>query len=97
MTSRYAAVEIAETAVPDGAGGTRTVRYLRRRGVPGDPAVPALAYHRVVEGDRLDVIAARYLGDPFAYWRIADAAKALDADAVTATPGAVVAIPGPEF
>jgi nucleoid-associated protein YgaU len=29
--------------------------------------------HRVVAGDRLDLMAFRYFGDPLQYWRIVDA------------------------
>ncbi len=36
--------------------------------------------HAVQQGDRIDVIAARYLGDPLLYWRIADANLAVRPD-----------------
>lgn len=94
--SRYDGVEIATTTVPDGAGGERAVRYLRRRRAPAAPTVPPLAHHRVGDDDRLDLIAARYLGDPLAAWRIADANTALDPQELTATPGDVVVVPTPE-
>ena len=35
--------------------------------------LPLLAEHVVVRGDRLDLIAAAYLGDPTQFWRICDA------------------------
>lgn len=31
------------------------------------------AYHRVVEGERIDVLADQYLGDPELWWIIAEA------------------------
>lgn len=96
MTGRYDGVEIAETDVDDGAGRLRTVRYLRRRAVPAPPTLPPIALHRVVDGDRLDNVTARYLGDPLAFWRVADAAAVLDADDLTATIGEVITIPTPE-
>ena len=66
---RYEGVPTATTAVPDGAGGLRDVRHLRRR-TPVDPAsVLPLAIHRVAADDRLDLVTARYLGDPTAFWR----------------------------
>ncbi|MGV8965780.1 MAG: hypothetical protein ACOH2F_05830 [Cellulomonas sp.] len=105
--SRYDGVEVATTTVPDGglrsatsgaaAPTTREVRYLRRRQPPPAPTQPPIALHRVADDDRLDLVAARYLGDPLAAWRIADANAALDPLAVTATPGDVVVVPTPEL
>ncbi len=68
--SRYADTDVATLVAADG----REVRYLRRRFVP-PPATPteALAEHTVVAGDRLDVVTARYLGDPLQFWRVSDA------------------------
>ena len=94
--SRYEGVEVATTSVPDGTGGVRDVRYLRRRRPPAEPMVAPLALHRVGDDDRLDLIASRYLGDPLAAWRIADANAALDPQDLTAHPGAVVVVPTPE-
>lgn len=95
---RYAAVDTAVTEVPAADGGTREVRYLRRR-LPADPATATpLARHRVRAGDRLDLIAARYYGDPTASWRIAEANTALDPDELTgpAAEATVLLIPVPE-
>jgi hypothetical protein len=36
-----------------------------------------------VEGDRLDTIAAKYLGDPEQFWRIADANGAMRPEELT--------------
>lgn len=52
---------------------------------------PALQ-HRVVAGDRLDLLAARYFGDPLQYWRIADANPAPTPDELL-EPGRVLIIP----
>ncbi|MPV37322.1 LysM domain-containing protein [Georgenia subflava] len=76
--SRYDGLEVAVVVVADG-DGEREVRYLRRRPIPAVAAVP-LAHHRVRPDDRLDLISARYLGDPTASWRICDANRALDPD-----------------
>jgi nucleoid-associated protein YgaU len=54
-------------------------------------AEPALQ-HRVVAGDRLDLLAARYFGDPLQYWRIADANPAGSPDELL-EPGRVLVIP----
>ena len=72
-TSRYAGVE---TAAHTGADG-RTVAYLRRRFVPPPERFSLLQEHRVGQGERLDVITARHLGDPEQFWRICDANAAL--------------------
>src|SRR5918999_1283475 len=75
--SRYDGVEVATATVPDGARGVREVRYLRRRALPDPRALTTLAVHRVAAGDRLDLVAARYLGEPTAAWQVADANAAL--------------------
>jgi hypothetical protein len=72
-TSRYAGVPVAAYTGPDG----RTVAYLRRRFVPPPSAFALLLEHRVAQGERLDVITARHLGDPEQFWRLADANAAL--------------------
>ncbi|MFJ8579368.1 hypothetical protein [Micromonospora sp. NPDC093277] len=95
--SRYDGAQPATVVVDDGAGGLREVAYLLTR-VPLDPATtPVVAWHRVVPDDRLDLLAARYLGDPAAAWRICDANLALDPDALVGpdAEGRVIAIPGP--
>ncbi len=65
------------------ADGTEVV-YLRRRFVPPPESLFALMpEHVVVQGDRLDNIAARYLGDPEQFWRICDANRAMRPAALT--------------
>jgi hypothetical protein len=95
---RYDAVEVAEVTVADGVGGQRTVRYLRRRRLLDPASVRAVANHRVDAADRLDLVAARYLGDPLAAWQIADANTALDPDELTepGTEGDLLVIPFPQ-
>jgi hypothetical protein len=68
-TSRYSATPTAEYLQPDG----RRVAYLRRRFVPDPARFVAIAEHRVVEGDRMDRLAADYLGDPELFWRLSEA------------------------
>lgn len=78
--SRYDAAQVDTAVVTDGAGGLREVAYLLPR-TPRDPAtVVPLAWHRVSETDRVDLLAHQYLGDPQAWWRICDANAALDPD-----------------
>lgn len=73
-TSRYANVETAERIEADG----RRRVYLRRRFVPDPARFTVLLEHRVREGQRLDQLAAMYLGDPEQFWRLADANGVLD-------------------
>ena len=54
------------------------------------PAI--IGYHRREEGQRLDLIAAYYLKDPTAFWRICDTSEALSPHALAAR--SLIAIPG---
>lgn len=73
-SSRYYGLD---TAILEGADG-RQIIYLRRRLVPPPERFALLREHVVVQGDRLDLIAAANIGDPTQWWRIADANRALD-------------------
>jgi len=55
-----------------------TVVYKRRRMPPPGSSIPAQAITAVKQSDRLDLIAARTLGDPLLFWRIADANDAMN-------------------
>ena len=72
-SSRYYAVETATRTVTDVDGNDRVLRYKRRRVIPSQDGLPALAEHRVTEGDRLDNVTSRYAGDPTLFWRLCDA------------------------
>jgi hypothetical protein len=48
-----------------------------------------------MQGDRLDLIAAKYLGDPLMFWLICDANGAIRPDELTETPGTVLNITMP--
>lgn len=72
--SRYHAVETAELLQPDG----RRIVYLRRRFVPDPSRFVTLQEYRVVEGDRIDRMAAAVLGDVEQFWRLPDANGSLD-------------------
>jgi hypothetical protein len=72
-SSRYFNVEQAAMTVTDPDGQERVITYVRRRVIPRYDDQPTLAEHRVAEGDRLDNITARYIGDPTQFWRLCDA------------------------
>jgi hypothetical protein len=81
--SRYHGLPTATYVMPDG----RTVVYVRRRFILPPERFALLQEHEVYQGDRLDVLAAHYLGDPQAFWRICDANVAIRPDELTETPG----------
>jgi hypothetical protein len=91
-TSRYYGLDVATTATPDG----RTVSYVRRRFVPRGSDLPLLAETAVQQGERIDSIAYRTLGDPLAYWRVCDANDAMDPRELTSEPGRLLRIPIPQ-
>lgn len=92
QNSRYYKVPNLEFIAP---GGFR-ISYKARRLPPQASAFTVQAIVTVGPADRLDTIAARALGDPEQFWRIADANDALDPFALE-TPGAVISIPGIKF
>lgn len=79
-TSRYHGVGTARHRLVDG----REVAYLKRRFLPQPGRFAVIGEHLVEEGDRMDLIAARHLGDPLQFWRICDANTAMHPDALTA-------------
>lgn len=72
-TSRYASLEVATHQITDANGETREVRYVRRRFMPPSEDQVLLVEHLLGQGDRLDLLAARYLNDSTQYWRLCDA------------------------
>lgn len=91
-TSRYYGIS---TATITDANGEQTI-YLRRRFLPLPSRFALLQNHIVTEGERLDQIAAQHLGDPEAWWRIADANSAMRPEFLTETPGRSIRITLPE-
>lgn len=91
-TSRYYGIETAVLGPDEERPGI----YLRRRFLPSPARFALLQEHVVSEGERLDHIAARYLNDPEAFWRIADANGAMRPEALTETVGRRLRITLPE-
>jgi nucleoid-associated protein YgaU len=92
-TSRYHSLDQATYVV----AGRRTVTYVRRRFLPPGKNMPLLVEVTVVQGDRLDLIASRTLGDPEQFWRICDANNAMDPQDLMAQPGTKLRVPIPQF
>lgn len=82
-TSRYHGMATATLTLASG----ESVVYLRRRFVPPPEELALLQAHDVAQGDRLDNLAARYLGDAELFWRLADANRALHPDELTRVIG----------
>ena len=90
-TSRYYSLETTTTNVPDQDDGTREVRYVRRRIIPSSENLTTLVEHTVAQGERLDNITARYLGDPTQFWRVCDANEVIQPEELEET-GRVIEI-----
>jgi len=91
--SRYYGFGVQYCMAPDG----QTIAYLARRIVPqpGAPNYATVNSYTVHQGDRLDLIAAKYLGDPLMAWLICDANGAMRPHDLVATPGRVLSITTP--
>ncbi len=92
--SRYYGFSVLQYTTPSGA----TIPYLPRRIIPqpGAPNYATINQYTVQQGDRLDLIAAKYLGDPLMAWLICDANGAMKPHDLVATPGQVLAITTPQ-
>lgn len=78
-SSRYANLETRVMTGPDG----REIRYVLRRFLPPADTGLSHAEHAVSEGERLDHLAARFLGDPELFWELADMNNAMRPAALT--------------
>ena len=90
--SRYQNVETTKLVLPD----ETEIVYLKPRFLPPAERFALLQEHVVVQGDRLDNITARYLGDPEQFWRVCDANLAMRPDALTEEIGRRLKITLPE-
>jgi hypothetical protein len=90
--SRYHGIETATLPANEG----RLLAYLRRRFLPAPERFSLLFEHVVTEGERLDQIAGKHLGDAEAFWRIADANAAMRPEELTETIGRRLRITLPE-
>jgi hypothetical protein len=89
--SRYYALETATLGGPDG----RPIAYKRRRFLPRGADLPLLLETALAEGERLDLLTARTLGDPEQFWRVCDANDAIDPEELEVI-GRVLRVPVPQ-
>jgi hypothetical protein len=75
--SRYETTGTYTVTLPN----DKTVRVTK---LPLPQSRAILGYHHRLEGQRLDLIANRYLKDPTAFWQLCDANNALVPDALAA-------------
>lgn len=87
-TSRYHGTPLATLTLPDG----RVVAFVRRRFLPAAGRLESFGAHRVEQGDRPDLLASTYLGDPQQFWQLCDINGVMDPDELTATVGRLVRI-----
>jgi hypothetical protein len=92
--SRYYGFSVQQYTAPNG----QVIPYLARRIVPqpGAPNYATINTVTVQQGDRLDLIAAKYIGDPLMSWLICDANGAMDPNDLVATPGSTLNITTPQ-
>ena len=82
-TSRYYGIDTETLTSADGT----TIIYLKRRFLPSPDSFQLLQEHTVMQGERLDNIAAKFLGDPELFWRLADANGAMRPEELVQTVG----------
>jgi hypothetical protein len=92
--SRYYNSATLSYTAPSG----QVITYLAQRFVPqpGAANFSTVATHTVRSGDRLDLLAAKYFGDPLMSWLICDANGAIRPNQLVETPGTVLNITMPQ-
>ncbi len=73
-TSRYANKELVSFNKENGT----EVRYVKRRFCPRGEEQQLMVEVIIQDGDRLDLITSRTLGDPLQFWRVCDANNAMN-------------------
>jgi len=76
--SRYYKLATYTVTMPDGS-----VIVATRSALPNP--LQLAGYHRHIAGDRLDLLAARYLKDPTLFWQLCDSNNAAAPDALAAS------------
>ena len=91
-TSRYYGTDTETLSTADGT----TIVYLKRRFLSSPDRFQLLQEHTVMQAERLDNIAAKFLGDPELFWRIADANGAMRPEDLVKTVGTKLKITLPQ-
>jgi hypothetical protein len=91
-SSRYASTPTATFVDANG----HSISYLRRRFVPQAEEFVTLELHTVTQGERLDNIAAEYLGDSEQFWKLCDANDAIRPEELTESAGTIIRITLPQ-
>ncbi len=90
--SRYIKTQTASLIDSNG----REIAHIRRRFLPRSEDLPLLAEMTVTQGDRLDLMTARAIGDPEQFWRACDASNAMNPPDLTEETGRKIRIPIPQ-
>ena len=88
-SSRYYGGTINQFTKPDGT----PIVYLARRILPQPSIYLSVQNYAVVQNDRIDNLAARFLGDPLLFWMICDANGLTNPDELTSQTGRSILIP----
>jgi hypothetical protein len=91
-TSRYYGIGTNTLTASDGT----VIVYVKRRFLPSPDRFQLIQEHAVVQGERLDNIAAAFLGDPVLFWRLADANGAMKPEELVQKVGRRLRITLPE-
>ncbi len=91
-TSRYFSIETCTLTTRN----SQIVVFKGRRFLPQGKNLPLLVEAPVLQGDRLDLITARTLGDPEQYWRICDANDCMNPEDLTSESGHTLRVPIPQ-
>ena len=90
--SRYTKLRTLTLQVTDKTGDTQNITYLERRFLPSPEDLTTLVQHTVAQGERLDNIAYKYLGDATLFWRLCDANNVFKPEELTAEAGEAIQI-----
>ena len=87
-SSRYYGIDTLNYRMPAG----KQIAYVKRRFLPSADSFQTLQQHLVTQGERLDNLAATYLGDSTLFWQLCDANNAMRAEELTETVGRTIRV-----